>query len=80
MHLTAEQLEVVQNGKPLRFTAPETNSEFVVLRADVYDRVKALLDLDDFDPRQGYIAFGQAAGEEWDDPALDVYEQYRKKA
>jgi hypothetical protein len=24
-----------------------------------------------------WAAFLEAAGEEWDDPALDVYEQYR---
>jgi len=28
----------VAKGEPFRFTAPETDIEFVVLRADVYDR------------------------------------------
>ena len=40
-HLTAEQLEAVQQGQPLRFTAPETNSDFVVLTADDYERLRA---------------------------------------
>jgi hypothetical protein len=79
MQLTAEQLKAVEKGQPLRFSAPETNSEFVVLRADLFDRFKALFAEEEFDPRLGYAAFRRAAGDEWDDPSLDVYEQYRKK-
>src|SRR5262249_13543933 len=33
MILTIEQLKAVREGKPLRFTAPETSSEFVLLPA-----------------------------------------------
>ena len=79
MHLTAEQLATVLTGEPLRFTAPETNSEFVLVSADLYERLKSLVIPGDCDPGDGYEAFRRAAGEEWDDPALDVYEQYRKK-
>jgi hypothetical protein len=80
MQLTSEQLKAVERGEPLRFSSPDTNSEFVVLRADLFDRIEALFADDEFDPRLGYAAFRKAAGEEWDDPALDVYEQYRKKS
>jgi hypothetical protein len=39
MYLTTDQLKAVQEGEPLRFTDPGTSTEFVVVRADVYDRV-----------------------------------------
>jgi thermostable 8-oxoguanine DNA glycosylase len=42
MNLTPEQLEAVRKGEALRFT--DGGSEFVVLRADVYDKAKELLE------------------------------------
>lgn len=42
VELTAEQLEAAKGGQPLRFRAQDT--EYVVLRADLYDRVKELLE------------------------------------
>ena len=75
MNLTREQVDSARAGEPVRAVDPETQTELVVLRADVYERLKSLLE--DFDPRETYEAFRQAAGDEWDDPALDVYEQYR---
>lgn len=44
---------------------PVSRQEYVLLRLDVYTQIKAIMD--------GYTK--RAA---WDDPALDVYESYRK--
>jgi hypothetical protein len=41
MNLTPEQLEAARNGEPVRFA--EAGSEFVVLRADVYERLRSSL-------------------------------------
>ena len=45
---------------------PRTNQTYVLVRADVYERMRAVID-----------GVTKRAG--WDDPALDAYEQYRKK-
>ena len=61
----AEEFAADQPG-PARARDPKTNDTYVLVRAEVYDRMRAVID--------GYT---RRAG--WDDPALDVYEQYRKK-
>jgi hypothetical protein len=75
MNLTAEQLEAVKRGQPLRFSAAD--AEFVVLRADQYEAVKALLGRgEDFDPREAYPAIDKVFGEDWDDPKMAEYDNY----
>ena len=68
MNLTAEQLEAVRQGEPLRFTDPETKGEFVVLRADVFARVQALLTGTN-DVEAMYPALADLAPEDWEDPS-----------
>lgn len=75
MNLTTEQQQAIESGQAVPVNFGETHC--VVIRKDVYERVASLLG--DFEPQMGYEAFREAAGEEWNDPALDVYEQYRKK-
>jgi hypothetical protein len=63
----------------LHFTSPETHSEFVVMRADVFDRVKAVLDMDDFDPREAYpLVAPVLAEDDAFDPLLESYQKYRQ--
>lgn len=50
MELTPEQLEAVQKGIPYRFRAAGLESEFVLIRADVFERFKGLLAGDELDP------------------------------
>jgi hypothetical protein len=70
IELTEEHLQTVAQGKPFRFIAPETNIEFVVLRADVYDRVKLLLAGDDVDPETMYPLISEISPEDWEDPSF----------
>ena len=65
--LTEEQRQEVDKPEPVRLRDPKTGETYVLVRADVYERMRAFID--------GYT---RRAG--WDDPELDVYEQYRKKA
>jgi hypothetical protein len=78
--LTDEQREAVKHGQAVHVTDPQTQLECVLVRADVYDRVRALLVDDRPLSQEEKLAAIQAAGlrAHWDDPALDVYEQYRK--
>ena len=47
--LTSEQRQEIQKagGAPIRLADPETQTEYVILRADVYDRIRALAQIDD---------------------------------
>jgi hypothetical protein len=70
IELTEEHLEAVAKGEPFWFTAPERDIEFVVLRADVYDRVKALFAGDDVDPETMYPLLAEISPEDWEDPSV----------
>ena len=73
IELTDAQLQAVEKGEPLRIAS--AGAEFVVLRADVYERLQALC-ADD----QGFAAdvypqvmevFGKTG---WNEPAMDIYD------
>ena len=75
MNLTEAQLQVVKLGEPVRVVAPEVGCECVVVRADVFDRLRNLI-YDDapLSPEQKsrlLLEAGLRAG--WDDPEMDVY-------
>jgi hypothetical protein len=64
--LTDEQRQELEKPDTARLRDPKTNETYVLVRADLYERMRAIID--------GYT---RRAG--WDDPKLDVYESYRKK-
>jgi hypothetical protein len=77
--LTNDQREALERGQALRVTDSETQMDYVLIRADVFDGVRVLVDdrpLSQEEKLAAIKAAGLRAG--WDDPALDVYEQYRK--
>lgn len=60
---------------PVQLTDPETNTAYVLIRAEVYERLRALCD--DFDIRDAYPMMNEVAAREgWDDPAMDIYNEY----
>ena len=67
IELTDQQHQAMNGESPPRVRVPQTNETFVLVRADVYEKIRAIID--------GYT---KRAG--WDDPKMDDYEQYRKKA
>ena len=79
MTLTLEQLRTMELGQPVRLRLPEATSECVLVRADVFERLAQISD-DDWDPKAMMAAFAKVAGADgWDDPAMDVYEEYRNQ-
>lgn len=78
MILNAEEILAARRGEAIRTTAD--NVEVVVLRADLYDRIRgAIYDDSPLSDEERLLLIqqaGQRAG--WDDPELDVYEQYRQ--
>ena len=66
------------NGKEVRVWDPDTRKEYVILSAEVYERLKNLLYEDsDWTPEEQLRLLaesGKRAG--WDDPKMDVYDNY----
>ena len=74
--LTTEQRQAIAlaGDTPARVVDPETNTAYVLLRADLYERYKALFEEDPM-TREEQLYFLREAGKRagWDDPAMDVY-------
>ncbi len=64
---------------PLRLTDPETDREYVLVRAEVYDRLKTFLNHDgEYDPDVGAALMNEVmAADDRDDPYLESYQNYR---
>jgi hypothetical protein len=64
-------------GQPVYVVDPVKNVEYVLIPVDVYQRVRALLENEEFDIRDTYAAQEQALGAAgWNDPAMDAYNDY----
>jgi hypothetical protein len=75
--LTVEQRNLLQqsSGEPLRLMDPDTNQEYVLLPAGVYEQLRSVLT--DLDPRALYPALHRALRDEgWDEPHMDEYNRY----
>ena len=75
--LTVEQRNLLKqmSGGPFRLVDPDTNQEYVLLPADVYEQFRSVLS--DLDPRDLYPALHRALRDEgWDDPQMDEYNRY----
>jgi hypothetical protein len=82
IELTKEQHQAIQrNGdRPPRVRDPETEITYVLLREDVYDRVKSLLTTEEFDPDEGLRLMNEVMAEDdAGDPLLESYQKYRKQ-
>ncbi len=65
MQLTVEQVAAIKEGETVRVTSEEVGADCVVLRADLYDRVKNLIGLvGEMDPREAYSRVLRAWDEE----------------
>jgi hypothetical protein len=67
MQLTAEQLETVEQGHPLRFSLPGRKTELVIVRADWFDKVTDLVQGDQDDPDSCYPLLADISPEDWED-------------
>ncbi|OWK38633.1 hypothetical protein [Fimbriiglobus ruber] len=76
--LTDDQIRAVaaNRDEPVRLIDPASHREFVLLRAEVYERVRELLE--DVRPRDAYPAIDQAFAAGWDDPKMDDYDRYEE--
>jgi hypothetical protein len=79
LELTETQRKALkENGGSPRLRDPDTDTTYVLVREDIYDRIKGLLD-DDWpaDERLRLLAeSGKRAG--WADPPMDDYDNYEE--
>ena len=76
MNLTEQQKVAVRSGEAVRVR--DDNLECVVVRADVYDRVRELLcadtDWTDDELRRALVKSAEANG--WNEPQMTAYDNY----
>ncbi|HKI34199.1 MAG TPA: hypothetical protein VKA46_20270 [Gemmataceae bacterium] len=78
IELTPEQRQRLESGEAVAVTDAETATPYVVLRKDVYDRVRNLLYDDSeatHDELRAMLARSSAANG-WDEPDMDAYDRY----
>ncbi len=78
MVLTSEQVQAIDHGDAVPISVD--GRPCVVLRQEVYDRVKRVTDFDDSDisPEETYSAV-LAAWDQDEDPGLDAYQDYKRQ-
>jgi hypothetical protein len=60
---------------------PQTGETYVLVRRETYERFKALLTLDDYDPDEGVGYINEVmADDDAKDPYLESYQHYGKQA
>jgi hypothetical protein len=77
MNLTKEQFDQAKSGRAVEIS--ENGDEFVLIRKDVYEHVLKAVVYDDSEPSQDELRAIFARGIEssdWNDPAMDVYDDY----
>jgi hypothetical protein len=78
MKLTDEQIRALDHGDPICVTMD--GRDCVVLRRDIYDRIRRVVEYDDSDmePEEAYRAV-LAAWDEEEDPGLEAYQDYKRR-
>ena len=77
IELTKQQQQAVEAGPAPRLVDPRTKKSYVLVAADVYDRIRGLLDEDDGLDMEQVAALVERAMQEDDaaDPTLEFYQQ-----
>jgi hypothetical protein len=69
MELSTDQIRALENGEAVSITINHT--ECVILRTDIYERVQALLDIED-----AYPLIDETFREGWEAPGTSDYDRY----
>jgi hypothetical protein len=77
IELTAEQRQALQGDTPLRLVDPSTNATYVLLRAEVYDRLNGLLENDLPSMHEVALLVEEVMkDDDANDPLLEGYQKY----
>ena len=79
IELTEQQRRELSQPEPVAID-PLTRETYVLLRKEAYERLKALLAMDDYDPDEGAASINEIIAEDdAHDPLLDGYQRYGKQ-
>jgi hypothetical protein len=62
--------------EPIRIVDSRTNAEYVLVPAELFDRLEKLIGLD---PAEAYPLVDESFREGWDDPKMSEYDQYEAR-
>jgi hypothetical protein len=80
IELTEQQRQELKVPEPMVID-PQTRQTYVLVRREAYERFKALLTLDDYDPDEGAAYINEVmAQDDAKDPYLESYQHYGKMA
>jgi hypothetical protein len=74
--LSEDQRQAIteHGGAPVYVVDAATNATYVLLRAEQFEKMKAITDGDDVEAM--YPLIDEVMKEDWDDPAMKVYDDY----
>ena len=76
--LTPERRQELHEPEPVRAIDPDTRKEYVLVPADVYERMRAIVEEDGLDMRQVASLVERSMREDdFEDPSLESYQKYR---
>lgn len=75
--LTNEMREALRAHprQPVQVEDEQTHAQYVLLPLEVYQRVRSIV-AEEFDIADTYAAQDESLAKVWDDPELDVYDNY----
>jgi hypothetical protein len=82
IELTEQQRQELGKDQPVRVRDPQTNETYVLIKADVYERFRRLLEDEDdgLDMRQVGLLIEEAMREDdANDPLLESYQDYKRR-
>jgi len=74
MDLTSEQVQAIREGSPVPIVPPEVGEECIVLRRDIYERVKGQAE----DDLPSSLAISRLTAAITEDEDLDYYQQFKR--
>ncbi len=79
IELTELQRQELSSPEPVAID-PQTKEAYVLVRKHAYDRLKAFLALDDYDPEEGSALVNEVMAEDdAGDPLLESYQKYKEQ-
>jgi hypothetical protein len=73
--ITSEIRRAIEQAgdQPVRLDDPQTSQSYVLIKADVYDRIQRFFDEEDRLSAESMFPGIQEVFEDWNDPAMDIY-------
>ena len=80
IELTPMQRKELDAPEPVAIN-PETQETYILVRREVYERFKAILALDEYDPQEGASYINEIMAEDdAHDPYLESYQKYPRQS